>query len=166
LLTSHKAARQCLADHFDRTVKAVASQNYGGTVILQEDELRFEITRGPALGGEAVNLLSVLLADVAAIVASIEGTGFHPRFLIHDSPREADLARHIYWNFLVFLYELEGIPGENARAPFQYIVTTTTPPPPKMRQRPPVQERLNASEKNGMLFGRVLVAPDEAQLRL
>lgn len=31
--------------------------------------------------------------DIAAVVASIGGNGHHPRFLIHDGLREADMAK-------------------------------------------------------------------------
>jgi hypothetical protein len=164
LLKSHKTGRQRLTTLFERVVKAVLSKRYGGNVTLSEEDLRFDITRGPALGGEAVNILSVLLADVTSLIASIEGTGFQPRFLIHDSPREADLARHIYWNFLGLMFDLERSSSDEKAPTFQYIVTTTTPPPPTMRGKPPVQETLNASQEKGLLFGRVLLASENSPL--
>lgn len=164
LLKSHKSSRQRLTTLFERVVKAVLSQRYGGNVTLSEEDLRFEITRGPALGGEAINILSVLLADLTSLIASIEGAGFLPRFLIHDSPREADLARHIYWNFLGLIFDLETSSIEGKPPSFQYIVTTTTPPPPTMRDTPPVQQMLNASEGNGSLFGRILTVLEDSSL--
>jgi hypothetical protein len=164
LLHSHKAGRERLASLFEMVVKAVISEKYGGKVTLSEGDLRFDITRGPPLGGEAVNILSVLLADVAALVASIEGSAFLPRFIIHDSPRESDLARHIYWNFLGLVFGLEAASGEGHPPAFQYIVTTTTPPPPTMRNKPPVQQMLNASEERGSLLCRVLTAAAEHPL--
>jgi hypothetical protein len=160
LLKSHKAGRQQLTELFDDVVKAVLSNKYGGAVALSEEDLRFDIMRGPPLGGEAINILSVLLADVTALIASINGIGFLPRLLIHDSPRESDLARHIYWNFLGLVFNLEA-KSKAGNAPFQYIVTTTTPPPPTMREKPPVQEKLNAADPKGSLFGRVLTVSTE-----
>jgi len=164
LLKFHKSSRQRLTTLFERVVKAVLSQRYSGNVTLSEEDLRFDITRGPALGGEAINILSVLLADLTSLIASIEGTGFLPRFLIHDSPREADLARHIYWNFLGLIFDLETSSSEGQPPPFQYIVTTTTPPPPTMRDKPPVQETLNASEEKGLLFARILTSQEDVPL--
>ena len=48
-----------------------------------------------------------------------------PAFLVHDSPREADLDVSIYSNLFDVVLSLE----EKAETPpFQYIITTTSPP--------------------------------------
>ena len=57
---------------------------------------------------------------------SIEGKGHIPSFLVHDSPREADLGASIYNRIFDFGHRLEN----STPAPlFQYIITTTTEPP-------------------------------------
>jgi hypothetical protein len=69
-----------------------------------------------------------LAFDLADMLLSAEGFGHHPRFIIHDSPREADMANDIYQRFFMYMETLERAYGD--RTPnFQYIVTTTEPPP-------------------------------------
>jgi hypothetical protein len=68
------------------------------------------------------------------VVSSIEGRGEHPRFLIHDGPREGDMARVIYERFFLYAAELEAAFPSRDEANFQYLITTTTPPPKSMRQ--------------------------------
>jgi hypothetical protein len=58
----------------------------------------------------------------------------HPRFLIHDGPREGDMARVIYERFFIYVVELEKVFPSGDDANFQYLITTTTPPPKSMRQ--------------------------------
>ena len=70
--------------------------------------------------------LKVLAFDIASLCRSIEGATHVPAFLIHDSPREADLGLTIYHELFQLMRELEGQSGPPL---FQYIVTTTSPPP-------------------------------------
>ena len=63
-------------------------------------------------------------------MASIEGKGAFPRFLVHDGPREADMASDVYGRLFIFAHELEKCFGRE-KAGFQYIITTTTTPPDK-----------------------------------
>ena len=80
---------------------------------------------------------------------SIEGRGAFPRFLLHDGPREADLAPEIYERLFLYARQLEDcFSGDPS---FQYIVTTTTRPPESLLVEPwcrlklsgvPAEERL------------------------
>jgi len=54
--------------------------------------------------------------------------------LIHDGPREGDMARVIYERFFLYAAELEAAFPSRDEANFQYLITTTTPPPKSMRQ--------------------------------
>jgi len=76
----------------------------------------------------AIATLKLLAFDLAAIVASIEGDGAFPRFLVHDGPREADMAPNVYERLFLFAHELEKCFGGKEPG-FQYIITTTTAPP-------------------------------------
>jgi hypothetical protein len=64
---------------------------------------------------------------------TMEGSTRLPGFLVHDSPREADLGRSIYDRLFALGRKLEGF----GQAPlFQYILTTTTEPPGEFRADP------------------------------
>ncbi|MFM2169631.1 MAG: chromosome segregation protein [Verrucomicrobiota bacterium] len=83
----------------------------------------------------ALSLTKLLAFDLAALALSqFKGIGHHPRFLLHDSPRESDLAAPIYSSLFLAAQALEEACGENIG--FQYIVTTTEPPPDKVNQNP------------------------------
>jgi hypothetical protein len=99
---------------------------------MPKGELQFHIEEATGLSGEAVETLALVLADVAAMMCSCQGIGHHPRFLLHDSPREADLERHIYSRYLRFMWNLTNHFGCQDKAPFQYIVTTTSKPPKEL----------------------------------
>lgn len=101
----------------------------------------------------ALKLAKFLAFDISSLALGVIGGGYHPRFLLHDSPREADLTSAIYHELFRAAIALEDAakPGE---APFQYIITTTEPPPEEVAQKPwllvPVLNALNAS---GRLLG-------------
>lgn len=83
----------------------------------------------------ALSLTKLLAFDLAALALSqFKGIGHHPRFLLHDSPRESDLAAPIYSSLFLAAQALEEACGESIG--FQYIVTTTESPPDKVNQRP------------------------------
>ena len=77
-------------------------------------------------GGLAMTSLKAVVFDLAALLLTIEGRSHLPAFLLHDSPREADLGLSYYHKLFLFVRKLEAIADE---PPFQYIVTTTTEPP-------------------------------------
>ena len=104
------------------------------------------------MGGDrttaAIDSLKVLAFDLAALCLSIEGATHIPAFLLHDSPREADLGLSIYHQLFHLVRELE---GQADQPLFQYIVTTTTRPSDDLTREPwlvltvrgsPGQERL------------------------
>lgn len=159
LLARHEAHISSLAKQFDQAVKSVLSPDYAGRVTFENGELSFEITRGDALAGEAIETLTVLLADVCAANAAATGIGHHPGLVILDSPREADLGPSIYRSYLRFLATTVGVDGESS-SPFQIIVTTTTPPPASLRHPPTLVLTLERKEagdaESGLLFGCTL----------
>lgn len=116
---------------FSVVVGAAVSPDYSGEIIVTEEEIEFEIRRKAAIGGEAVESLAVVLADACGLLASVEGAANHPGFVLHDSPREADLGSALYHRYISFMLDRHNALGGNDLAPFQYIMTTTTPPPPE-----------------------------------
>jgi len=82
-----------------------------------------------------LKLAKFLVFDLSALALGVTGSGHHPRFLLHDSPREADLTEAIYEELFRAAVELEAGVKEG-EAPFQYIVTTTQPPPDELKRAP------------------------------
>src|SRR5690606_6457223 len=106
------------------------------------------------MGGDrttaAIDSLKVLAFDLAALCLSIEGATRVPAFLLHDSPREADLGLSIYHQLFQLARELE----EQTRQPlFQYIVTTTTRPSDDMTCAPWLRLSLRGSPGPERLLG-------------
>lgn len=154
LLTKHDENRKLISAIFSAVVRAVLpSGGYDGEVGLAERELCFEITRGPAMSGEAVETLAVLLADLCCLVYnSVSDRARLPGFLLHDSPREADLSLRLYERFVSLAASLQNHFGTAESCPFQYILTTTTPPPSQLRGDDWVKLHLNASVPELSLF--------------
>jgi hypothetical protein len=103
------------------------------TARLLERGIDLKADRNGDLFGAALETIKVLSFDIASMAASIEGAGLHPRFLIHDGPREADMARVIYERFFLYARKLEEAFPDGTEPSFQYIITTTTPPPEDMQ---------------------------------
>ena len=164
LLEQHADNRELLASIFSGAVKAVlTSGTYDGRVSLDNRELEFRITHGHAMSGEAVETLSVLLADVACLVYnSVSEKARLPGILLHDSPREADLGLRIYHSFIRLVGALQDHFGAPDKCPFQYILTTTTPPP-RGFQTDQVKLRLNAAVVDDLLLCRNVASPTEGE---
>jgi hypothetical protein len=155
LLQKHDQNRQLLASIFSRAVQAVLSANYDGQVVLDNRELAFRITHGPAMSGEAIETLCVLLSDFASLIYNtVSDASRLPGLMLHDSPREADLGLRIYRSFIRFVASAIERVGGNDHCPFQYILTTTTPPPEELRNVEVVRLRLNASKLDDLLLRR------------
>lgn len=78
----------------------------------------------------------------------------HPRFLLHDGPRVADLSPSIHQRYFEFAADLEKRAG--GKPNFQYIITTTEPPPPEFQVEPYLRLRLDASRPEDRLLKRDL----------
>lgn len=123
-----------LSDILSDIVKALMGTKVRGTLKVTETGLEVGVKRGSKetpLSGAALESIKTLAFDLAMLVQGIEGKSKHPRFLIHDGPREADMARVVYERFFLYIEKLEDSFGQ--RSPnFQYFITTTTPPPQRM----------------------------------
>jgi len=164
MLRDHDERCQQLERLFSGCVQTVLSSgSYDGKVEMKDRGLSFRITRGPAMSGEAVETLSVLLADVTSLLYNAANDTSHlPGFFVHDSPREADLGLRIYRSYLRLIAALHQHFGGRDHCPFQYIVTTTTPPPTEMQDNEDfVKLRLNAAEVSRLLLRRNISEPFE-----
>ena len=164
----HNENLETLSTIFSRAVQSVLpSLSYDGQVSLDNRELAFRITHGSAMTGEAVETLSVLLADISCVVFGSVSDSVHlPGFLLHDSPREADLGLRLYKNVIRLAVASAGHFGDVSQCPFQYVLTTTTPPPKEIQGTDFIKLKLNASSVGELLLRRNISIPVSPQASL
>lgn len=156
--------RTAIIAAFERCIRGVKLVDaYTGDVQFNGASISFEIDREGRMTGEAVETLRVLLADIACLLYSIdEPASLHPRLLIHDSPREADLGLGLYHNLMAFVAD----PGSDSEASYQYIMTTTTAPPTDMLDSPYVKLKLNAAKIEELLLKKNISAISKQEITL
>ena len=118
-----------------------------GRVTLDGNGLRLVVQWGGERSTAAIESLKVIAFDLAVMCMSMEGDTHLPAFLLHDSPREADLGLSVYRLFHV----VSGLEGPSSSA-FQYIVTTTTQPPPEFQQQPWLRQELRGAPPSERLL--------------
>ncbi|WP_218184807.1 hypothetical protein [Nitrosovibrio sp. Nv17] len=92
-------------------------------------------------------VLEILAGDVACLLDSAQEQSFHPGFLLHDSPREAEMSESILWALL-------GHVAENGSDSLQYIVITSTEPPESFTDFE--RHRLSTDSMDGLLLRKRL----------
>lgn len=149
----HAEARARLESRFDEVVRALLGPSFTGRVSLSRGQVELHVTDRGERTGAAMETIKLLAFDLAALGLKLEGHGWFPGFLIHDGPREADLAEGIYEQLFRYAAELENkLPGETEPA-FQYIVTTTGAPPEELACAPwLLSPILDASRPEGRLL--------------
>lgn len=140
---------------FSGLVKALFGDLYSGTFISKKG-LELSVYEDGELAGSVVETLSIILADITAMLSGGKSENHHPGFLLHDSPREADLSPVLYERLLLISFELEKFFEAQGSIPFQYIVTTTTPQPGVMDKNVVLQLD---NTREGMLFKEFLQIP-------
>jgi hypothetical protein len=151
-LAAHRAsAADIIGDlsrKFDTVMRELVPADISGKVVLDGLGMQLKVELGGERSTAAIDSWKVVVFDLATLVMTIEGRTRLSGFLLHDSPREADLGMSLYARLFDFARNLEQF-GPSPL--FQYIVTTTTEPPPEFRQEPwlcltlkgaPAEERL------------------------
>lgn len=121
-----------LSTHFDAIIRLTVGPTASGRVSLDGNGLKLGVQFGGERSTPAIESLKIIAFDLAVMCMGIEGGTHLPAFLLHDSPREADLGLSVYHRLFQMVATLEG-PDTSA---FQYIVTTTTQPPPEFQKEP------------------------------
>jgi len=162
MIVEHDENRELLSLIYSSSAKRVLpSPAYDGAVRFQDRELNFQITKKGTMSGEAMETLAVLLGDISCLLFnSFSERSRLPGFMIHDSPREADLGLRLYHSFIRFIFELDQLFTSRGSCPFQYVLTTTTPPPKNLRNSEAVRLQLDAAKEEGLLLRKDLSAPD------
>jgi len=121
-----------LSGYFDAVIRISVGPTASGRVTLDGNGVRLVVQLGGERSTAAIESLKIIAFDLAVMCMSIEGRTHIPAFLVHDSPREADLGLSVYHQLFRMVATLE----EKNSSPFQYIVTTTTQPPPEFQEPP------------------------------
>jgi hypothetical protein len=144
--------QQKLSEIFDAVIKEIAGRKKRGELRFTNIQNNASLCRDGETESAAFNALKSIGYDFTALVAWLNDVGFHPGFLLHDSPRESDMEQSLYYPYLRFVSSLaKRVPGG-----FQYIMTTTEPPPESMRNPAFVCLRLDGSTKEGFLYKEIL----------
>ena len=122
-----------LSRFFNAIIRAVIGADAAGEISFDGNGLKASVELGGERSTAAIDSLKVIAFDLAAMCMSIEGRTHLPAFLLHDSPREADLGLSVYHRLFHLARHLE---ETDARPLFQYIVTTTTSPPEDLQMEP------------------------------
>ncbi len=125
---------------------ATASVTYDSDGLLKLSAKTREI-----ISSSAVEALKVIAFDLAVMFWSARGNGYHPRFLIHDSPRVADMSAVPYAAIFELVCEAQEAAGITPN--FQYIISTTEPPPQDLIKDHLILP-LDASQRDERLFRR------------
>ncbi|CEI15172.1 putative chromosome segregation SMC protein [Pseudomonas aeruginosa] len=153
LQSQNATAFSKLAQKFDPIIRRLVGPEASGEIRLTGNGLSLVVQMGGDRSTSAIDSLKVVAFDLATLCMSIEGDTRLPAFLLHDSPREADLGLALYHSLFHLVHELE----EFGSAPlFQYIVTTTTPPPQEYAQAPWIAVQLRGSPASERLLKRDL----------
>ena len=142
-----------LSRHFDAIIRNFVGPAGRGRVALSAQGLDLSVQMSGERSTAAIESLKVIAFDLAALCLSVEGETQIPAFLIHDSPREADLGKSIYHRLFNLLADLE---TTTDRPIFQYIVTTTTAPPDAFLGEPWMRLRLQGLPASERLMRRDL----------
>lgn len=97
----------------------------------------------------ALDSLKIVAFDLVALHMAAEDKVTLPAFLIHDSPREADLDAALYRRLFEFVVGWE---SESSPCSFQYIVTTTTAPPDFLQHGPQMRLEMHSTPSSERLF--------------
>lgn len=142
-----------ITEKFSAIIRRLVNENAKGAVTLSGDRLQLTVDVDGDRRTAAIESLKVLAFDLACLCLSIEGATHVPAFLVHDSPREADLGLSIYDELFRLMRELEEVTETTT---FQYIVTTTTRPPDDLRRDPWLRLTLKGAPGSERLLARDL----------
>lgn len=142
-----------ISQKFSAIIRKLLGNDAKGTVRLTGKGLEINVEAGGDRRTAAIESLKVLAFDVACLCLSVEGRTRIPAFLIHDSPREADLGQTIYDEHFKLLQLLEEDLAGNT---FQYVITTTTKPPIDLNKKPWRREVLRGAPGSERLLRRDL----------
>lgn len=147
--------RNRLSEVYEQILQEIFGPDASGRIQVDGNGLQPLPDKKLAPAGAALSVMtSVLAFDVSCLAASAYGLGQHPRFLMHDSPREGDMEGPLFRRLFEIVHELESQFTDAKDVSFQYIVTTTSEPPANLANpnEPYVVENLDATTDDGRLL--------------
>lgn len=146
-LTRLRNSRESSADvsiYFHHVIQYILGSKVVGKVVADKSSVSLEcIYNDNKYNSAALDAAYNVMFDLTVLVMAIQGKSTHPKFLLHDGPRVADISPAIYHRYFEFAEDLEHRAKGNPN--FQYIITTTEPPPERFRKEPYLRLQLDAS---------------------
>jgi len=146
-----RAAIRTLEERYQGIIAAWLPEGVAGVVKLDGNGLKVEAEfsgRGE-VSTAALDSLKIVAFDLAALHMAVEEKADLPAFLVHDSPREADLDGQLYAGLFMLVQQWE---NATETPSFQYIVTTTTAPPPELQGDRYVRLKMSSTPADQRLF--------------
>ncbi len=146
-----RAAIRTLEEKYQGIMAAWLPEGVTGAVKLDGHGLKVdaEFSGRGEVSTAALDSLKIVAFDLAALHMAVEEKADLPAFLVHDSPREADLDGQLYAGLFKLVHQWEEAAGTPC---FQYIVTTTTAPPPELQGDSYVRLRMSSTPAEQRLF--------------
>lgn len=146
-----RAAIRTLEERYQGIIATWLPTGVTGTVKLDGNGLKVdaEFSGRGEVSTAALDSLKIVAFDLAALHMAVEEQADLPAFLIHDSPREADLDGQLYAGLFKLVQQWEGAAGTPC---FQYIITTTTAPPSELQGDSYVRLRMSSTPAEQRLF--------------
>lgn len=149
----HKQRISDASAAYTQILQRVFNDDATGTIQVDGNGLQPRPAKKLTPGGRALSAMATVVSfDLACVMASIAGVGNHPRFLIHDSPREGEMEMPLFKRIFDVACYLESVFGKQPPS-FQYIVTTTKAPPSYCAENEPhTRLILHGREGDGRLL--------------
>ena len=96
-----------LSRFFNAIIRAALGTDAAGEISFDGNGLKASVELGGERSTAAIDSLKVIAFDLAVMSMSIEGHTHLPAFLVHDSPREADLGLSVYHRLFQLARHLE-----------------------------------------------------------
>lgn len=147
-----RAAIRTLEERYQGIMAAWLPDGVEGTIKLDGNGLKVdaEFSGRGEVSTAALDSLKIVAFDLAGLHMAVEEKADLPAFLVHDSPREADLDGQLYARLFSLVHQWE----KEVETPcFQYIITTTTAPPAELQGDNHVRLRMSSTPSERRLFG-------------
>ena len=143
-----RAKQGRLQEIFHQLVQNLKGKTASGSLNFTNQNIEAHIHADGERDSPAYVALSCILFDYMALIARFHDSGHHPGFLLHDSPRVAEMEASLYLPLFDLMAKLE----KQAPNSFQYIISTTKAPPKNLRDSDHLRLPLDGATEDGRLL--------------